>query len=267
MSDYKKTFHIQIDGHNVSAYAGKDTDRAVRELIRAIMDLAEASGEKAGGAPADKEGKAEKLSGGGEKGSGNMDSKVSGSADPSARDFDGLNGSDESDGPDETEMDDNFSAMDVLRALHFLTETMSRDEEAENAEAEKVKDEEMLTRDQKNVLVGFDVACDAILMFLANLDLYRDQIQRALVAYGYDARDYESVRDMVSLLFSHNALSALAVGEPDGGEEKYGSAFLVYKSLRDALMDYMENSRKHIVASFTENEDVTEERAASRKED
>lgn len=233
MSDCKKTIHLQIDGHDAPGDIGRDANGAVDDLIRAFIKFAGTFEKKENDEKKDDEQSCEN------------------SRDGSSVSYQGQDVGCGSFSDCDTE--DDLSAMDILHALHFLAKTMERDEEMKKMDEED-KEEKKLTRDQKNVLVGFDVARDSIMMFLANLDLYRDRIQEALVSYGYDAKDYGSVMNMIDKLFAHNSLSALATGEMDDGDEKEcGSAFLVYKALRDSMMDYLENSRKHIVASFVED--------------
>lgn len=230
MSDLKKTIHIQIDGRDMSIKIGRGEKMADGSLVRTLP------------------GQENPLDGRGEgkmKDGENMERQIpeDGGEEPASQDRDVPGG----DGLTSEPMDEDVSAADVLRALRWLAE-------GPGTEKREDQEEKLLSHDQKNVLVGYDVACDSIMMFLANLDLYRGQIRDALVSYGYDAKDYRSVVGMVDKLFSHNALSALATGELDDGEEQeYGSAFLVYKALRDAMMDSLENSRKHIVASFVGN--------------
>lgn len=230
MSDLKKTIHIQIDGRDVSIKIGRGAKMADGSLGRTLPDQE---------SPLDGQGEGKQKDG------KEMDRRVpeGGGEGPASQDRDVPGG----DGLTSEPMDEDVSAADVLRALRWLAE-------GPGTEKREDQEEKLLSHDQKNVLVGYDVACDSIMMFLANLDLYRGQIRDALVSYGYDAKDYRSVVGMVDKLFSHNALSALATGELDDGEEQeYGSAFLVYKALRDAMMDSLENSRKHIVASFVGN--------------
>lgn len=238
MSDLKKTIHIQIDGRDVSVKIGRGAKMADGSLGRTLPDQE---------SPLDGQGE-----GKGKDGKGtDRQMPEGGDENPAAQDRDVPDG----DGLPSGIMDGDVSAADVLRALRWLAEAPGDDGAGQpGAEKREGQEEKLLSRDQKNVLVGYDVACDSIMMFLANLDLYRGQIRDALVSYGYDAKDYRSVVEMIDRLFSHNALSALATGELDDGEEQeYGSAFLVYKALRDAMMDSLENSRRHIVASFVEN--------------
>lgn len=230
MSDLKKMIHIRIDGRDMSIKIGRGEKMADGSLGRTLP------------------GQESPLDGRGEgkmKDGENMEKQIpeDGGEEPATQDRDVSGG----DGLTSEPMDEDVSAADVLRALRWLAE-------GPGAEKREDQEEKLLSHDQKNVLVGYDVACDSIMMFLANLDLYRSQIRDALVSYGYDAKDYRSVVGMIDKLFSHNALSALATGELDDGEEQeYGSAFLVFKALRDAMMDFLENSRRHIVASFVGN--------------
>lgn len=154
--------------------------------------------------------------------------------------------------------DEEFSISDLLHAIHFLSDVLEvpddEDTEACEEKSSEEDEEEKLTRDQKRVLIGYDVACDSLLMFFANLDLYRASIRKALLAYVNAAGDDNDKKDIIEEMFSSDALCALATGEADGDdEEEYGPAFAVYKVLRDAMMDSLKNCRKHIVTSFVQN--------------
>lgn len=154
--------------------------------------------------------------------------------------------------------DEDFSISDLLPAIHFLSDVLEapddEDTEACEEKSSEEDEEEKLTRDQKRVLIGYDVACDSLLMFFANLDLYRVSIRKALLAYANAEGDDDDKKDNIEKLFSSDALCALATGEADGeDEEKYGPAFTVYKVLCDAMMDSLKNCRKHIVTSFFQN--------------
>ena len=170
--------------------------------------------------------------------------------------------------------DEEFSITDLLHAIHFLSDVLEapddEDTEACEEKSSEEDEEEKLTRDQKRVLIGYDVACDSLLMFFANLDLYRASIRKALLAYVNTAGDDNDKKDIIEEMFSNDALCALATGEAEDDEEEYGPAFVVYKVLRDAMMDSLKNCRKHIVTSFIQNnagETVEEDAEKEEKED
>lgn len=242
MSDYRKTIHIQIDGHDVSADIGQEKDGSADEVIRALLGLA-------GFFDAEKADKADKADKEEEQKEECKKPCQDEEKEAAAQEQDDA----ESDSSDDI-MNEDISASDVLRALQFLVDVLDKtDDSDDEVESDAEQDEEKdLTQDQKNVLVGFDVACDSILMFLAGLDMYRDQIRNALLSYGFDAKDSVSANVMIDKLFEHNALSELATGCSEDEAKGYGSAFRVYKVLRDAMLESLGNSRKHIVASFVE---------------
>lgn len=233
MSDFKKNIHIQIDGHDVTAEIDNAGDVMNDELIHILRGLVCAIEKK-------------------EKGNLNLKNEKEENKCPSSDDEkSGITEDENGDFISDNDCKNDISAEDMLRAIKLLSELIDKDNDSKDDAEDK-----LLTHDQKNVLVGFDVACDSILMFLANLDLYRDQIQKALLAYGYDARDSRTANAMIEKMFTPDALSALAVSDSDHDQKEYGAAFCVYKALRDAMMEFLKNNRTHIVASFIEDTDA-----------